>query len=383
MLKSNLTIFSTLAVVFFLFFHAFKANGVQENNFCIRKSYEFYKTAFMTNEGRIIDPDKNNISTSEGQSYIMLRSLTIGDRETFNLAYTWAKNNLQRQDKLFSWLWGENANGEYKILDENAATDADIDIAFALIIAYEKWGMYEYLQEAIPIINSIWDKETKKVGEYLVLTPGPAQTLDENKIEVNPSYFSPYAFRFFQKYDDLHDWNCLIDSSYYYLDKVTNKTKTHLPPNWFLIKNGQIVLENSERSDFSYDAVRIFVRIYLDYLRTGEKRALPILEKSKFFIDKWKETKKFYTNYKANGELRDKDEYIGSIAVITPVISKYDPETAKEIYALKLNKYINNKQYWETKKDYYGKNLFWFGCYLYNKDSNEYKEMHNRRIIGY
>lgn len=382
MAKNSIIIFSLLVVIF-IFFQNFKANSIQENNFCIRKSYDLYKFAFLSKDGRIIDPDKKNITTSEGQSYIMLRSLTIGDKNTFDLAYTWSKNNLQREDYLFSWLWGENAKGEYKVLDENAATDADIDIAFALILAYEKWGKYQYLQEAIPIIHSIWDKETKKVGKYLVLTPGPAQTSNENKTEINPSYFSPYAFRFFQKYDDLHDWNCLIDSSYYYLDKVTNKTKTHLPSNWFILENGEVVLEDSERSDFSYDAVRVFIRIYLDYLRTGEKRALPILEKSNFFITKWKETKKFYTNYKANGELRDKNEYVGSIAVITPVISKYDPEVAREIYSNKLDKYINNETYWETKKDYYGKNLFWFGCYLYNKDSNEYKEMHNRRIIGY
>lgn len=382
MLKAKVIIYFLSIVALITVCHSCTANSDETSSFCLKKSYEGYKDAFMTKDGRIMDPEKNNITTSEGQSYIMLRSLTIGDKKTFDLSYKWAKDNLQREDNLFSWLWGENSNGLYSIIDKNSASDADVDIAFALILAYEKWKQYDYLSEAIPIIRSIWNKETKNIGEYLVLMPGVDQTTNDT-IEVNPSYFSPYAFRFFQKYDDIHDWNCLVDSSYYYLTQVNNKTETHLPPNWFLIKNGEIVLENSTKSDFSYDAVRVFIRVYLDYLRTGEKRALPILEKSKFFITKWKDSKKFYTNYKANGELRDKVEYTGSIAIITTVMSMYDPETASEIYETKLNKYFDNKTYWETKKDYYGKNLAWFGCYLYDKNSNEYKKMQKKRIIGY
>lgn len=379
MVKANVII---LFIIILIFSFSFIACGQQQENLCLEKSYEFYKQNFMSKDGRIIDYDKNNITTSEGQSYIMLRSVAMRDKSTFDLTYKWAKNNLQRQDKLFAWLWGKNSQGKYSILDENSASDADVDIAFALILAYEKWHEAKYLQESKAIINAIWDKETRRIGSYLILSPGANQNIDD-KIEVNPSYFSPYEFRFFQKYDDLHDWNCLIDSSYYYLNQVMAKTQTNLPPNWFLIQDGQIVLENSERSDFSYDAIRVFLRIYMDYLRTGEKRALPILEKAKFFIPKWEATQKFYTNYKANGELRDSVEFIGSISILTPIIEIYNPNVSNEIYKTKLEPIFNNTNYWNSKNDYYGKNLSWFGCYFYNKNSYEYKEMHKRRITGY
>lgn len=373
--KVNIFIFLILFTVIFIFIFAFKVNGNQKNEFCMKKSYELYKESFMSQDGRIIDYDKNDITTSEGQSYIMLRSLIMEDKETFDLTYMWAKNNLQRADKLFAWLWGEDSSGKYGILDYNSASDADVDIAFALLLAREKFNDIEYLQEAIPIINSIWNKETKRINNYLVLMPGAKQTLDK-KIEINPSYFSPYEFRFFQKYDDLHDWSSLVDSSYYYLDAVISKTKTHLPPNWFLIENGQIVLENSEKSDFSYDAIRVFPRIYLDYIGTGEQRALPILEKSKFFISKWKTNNEtFYTNYKTNGELRDKVEFTGSIAVLLPAIKIYNKKIAQEMYKNKLESDFQNETYWESKNNYYGKNLSWFGCYLYNSNSSEYKKM--------
>lgn len=384
--KISIFILLAILVFAFVFFFPFKADGNLEYVFCLRKSYDLYKQNFMSKDGRIMDPERNNITTSEGQSYIMLRSLVMDDRGTFDLTYKWTKNNLQRGDNLFSWLWGENQSGEYKILDDNSASDADIDIAFALILAYEKWNDLKYLQESILIINSIWNNETRRIGDYLILMPGVKQTFSD-KIEINPSYFAPYAFRYFQKYDEAHDWNCLIDSSYYYIMAASAKTQTGLPPNWFLIQstpNGEkIILEDTARSDFSYDAIRVFIRIYLDYIRTGEKRALPILEKSKFFITQWKSSKNFYTNYQANGKLRDKDKFIGSIAVLLPVISMYDNNIAKEMYKKEVKPYADDEKYLESKRDYYGKNLLWFGCYLYDKDSSEYKEMHKRRINNY
>lgn len=390
MLKFKNVIFLLILVfvVRFVYLQYFKSSNLPEYDLCLTKGYDYYKQSFMSKDGRIMDPDKNNITTSEGQSYMLIRSLVMDDDRTFDLVYTWTKNNLQRKDKLFSWLWGVNGDGEYKILDENSASDADIDIACALLLAYEAWGSHKYLNEAIPIINSIWENETKRVGNYLVLMPGVEQTYSK-KVEVNPSYFSPYAFRFFQKYDELHDWSCLIDSSYYYLSKVTSMTETGLPPNWFLIvntqdgvpKEGQIVLENSSRSDFSYDSIRVFLRTYLDYIENGEKRALPILKKSKFFVDKWKTTKNFYVDYQKNGQLRDKEKFIGSIAVLVPVIAVYDKTSAFEIYQSEVKPHFINEEYWSNKKSYYGKNLSWFGCYLYNRQSKEYKELHKRKFV--
>ena len=159
----------------------------------------------------------------------------------------------------------------------------------------------------------------------------------------------------------------LIDSSYYYLEKASEKTATGLFPNWFFVENGQIILENSDRSDFSYDAIRIFPRIYVDYKNTGEKRAQALLDKSNFFVEKWQAEKEFYTNYQADGRLRDKHKYMGSIAVLLPVIDMCNEKISEEIYSKELEPYVQNASNWTNKKDYYGKNLIWFGLYLYEK----------------
>lgn len=372
MLKINLFVISLVFVlgIVFIFLFSIKAEGDEETSYCLKRTYSFYKKEFLSNDGRVMDPEKNYITTSEGQAYMLLRAVVIGDKKTFDLVYQWAINNLHRQDNLFAWLWGENENGEYKILDYNSASDADVDIAFALLLAYEKWKNPEYLEDAQVIMNSIWNNETKYIGEYLVLMPGVNQTLSE-RTELNPSYFSPFAFRFFQKYDQLHNWGYLIDSSYYYLTEVMSKTATNLPPDWFLITacpgECQIELEG-DRSDFSYDAVRVFARVYLDYLNTGEKRALPILEKVKFFIEKWNVEHVLYVNYKSNGELKDKNKPIGSIGLLVPIIGFYDKKTAREIYDKEIVPYFYNEKNWNPKNDYYGKNLLWFGCYLYNQN---------------
>lgn len=356
-------------MIIILVFFALKVNGRQDRNvyLSLKEANSLYKSNFMTSDGRIMDPDKKNISTSEGQSYIMLQSLVLDDKETFDLAFSWAKNNLQRKDKLFAWLWGKSPQGKYEILDYNSASDADVDIAFALLLAHEKWKQTEYLTEALHIINSIWNNETKRIGNHLVLMPGVEQ-MSDSKIEVNPSYFSPYAFKLFHEYDENHDWTVLVDSSYYYLNLVMSETTTGLPPNWFVVTDGKVIFEKTPRGDFSYDAVRVFPRIYMDYLKTGDKRADSVLEKSRFFVTKWMESGKFYTNYKSDGELSDENQYIGSIAILLPIINLYDSKVAKQIYEQKLEQKIKSKEYWTVKNDYYGKNLTWFGIFFYKKN---------------
>lgn len=362
MLKNNILILFLVLPLTFIF--AIQSYGFIRHKLDLKKSYEVYKKDYMTKEGRIIDPDKCDITTSEGQSYMLFMSKALNDKKTFDLVYTWTKKNLKRKDNLFSWTWGKGQDGKYKVLDYNSASDADIDIAFCLISAYESWKDKKYLKDAIPIINSIWNKETKLIGLRRVLMPGVAQVTSQ-KIEINPSYFSPYAFKVFNKYNRRHNWNKLVDSSYYYLNSVIKKTKTGLPPNWFLIQNGRIVLENSERSDFSYDAIRIFWRVYSDYRRTGEKRALPTLEKTRFFIEQWKKTKNIYVAYQSNGKLRNKDKFIGSVSILIPVINLYDKKVAAEIYTQKITPYFIESGYWKSDHDYYGRNLLWFGEYMY------------------
>ncbi len=330
----------------------------------LREMYTLYKQEYMSPDGRIMDPKNSDYTTSEGQAYMLIQSLLEEDRDTFDLVYSWTCNNLRRSDNLFSWNWGKNSEGKYGIIDINSASDADVDIAFSLLIAYQTWHDEKYLKYARKIIDSIWDNETKSIDNHIVLMPGVTQ-MSNPTLELNPSYFSTYAFKLFQLYDKSHNWDKVVDSSYYYLNVSMSKTKTGLPPNWFLIQDSKVKLEDSVRSDFSYDAVRVFPRIYLDYIMTGDQRALQILGNANFFVKNWKDTQNIYVNYKHTGMIRDKDKFVGSIAVLIPAIGVCDKDVASQIYQQEVLPYLNNAYYWSKRQDYYGKNLLFFGVYLY------------------
>ena len=45
--------------------------------------WEHYAAHFLTPEGRVVDPDRNSMTTSEGQSYAMFFALVAGDAASF------------------------------------------------------------------------------------------------------------------------------------------------------------------------------------------------------------------------------------------------------------------------------------------------------------
>lgn len=340
------------------------------------KSWKFYKKTFISNDGRVIDPLRSSISTSEGQAYAMRRSLMMKDKITFDKTYNWAKYNLQhKDDKLFAWLWGQKNPGkqrkiEYGILDQNGATDGGTEIAICLIFAYKIWNQENYINDALGIIKDIWDKETIEIKGERILIAGINQKKMEN-VEINPSYFMINTFRNFAKVDTEHDWQKVVDSSYRLTNWCIDHIKSGLPPDVFYInKNTGVITFDKDKSDFSYDAVRVFYRFYIDYTVNKDPRAKKLLSKSKIFINRWKREKRFYTCYKQNGSPKNYDEAIGSIAIILPVIKMYDKKVADEIYKTRIEAKYNNKGYWNNPMDYYAQNLVWFGNWLYQHEEN-------------
>src|SRR5690349_12535160 len=68
--------------------------------------WSFYKFTYIQ-EGRVVSHDENRITTSEGQSYALLRAVWQNDHEVFKRVWHWTKKHLQvrSEDKLFSWKW--------------------------------------------------------------------------------------------------------------------------------------------------------------------------------------------------------------------------------------------------------------------------------------
>lgn len=368
-------------------------------------SWKYYKTQFVTSDGRVVDKGRKSITTSEGQSYALLKSVLENDRQTFDKVYKWTEDNLSRKnDHLFAWLWGKRSydtlnifddflvseikrklgdkatDGSWNVIDYNTAADADIDIAVSLLIAYDKWKDKKYLDKALLIINDIWKYEIKEINLQRILVAGVEQA-GKNPVILNPSYYTPYAFRKFAKFDKKHNWNSLVDSSYDLLLRVSSATKTGLPPDWFNMdpNTGQILFDlNSERSNFSYDAIRTYLRIYVDYLVTGDTRAYSFLSSVKFFINNYKDSpnRKFYTYYTAYGDRLNLDEDTGAIAALLPAVGLFDKETATDIYNFKIKNQYKQQGYWYKPDEYYLQNLVWFSLWV-ESNKKEIKKLYN------
>jgi endo-1,4-beta-D-glucanase Y len=341
--------------------------------------WDGYKKDYLEEgTGRALDKQQENITTSEGQSYTMLRAVWMDDRETFDLAWKWTQDNLRRSDdRLFSWLFGKKADGTYGVLSDrggdNAATDADVDIAVALLFAHERWGDDLYEEQALEIIEDVWQKEVVIIGDKPYLTANNLEKLTSARPIINPSYFAPYAYRMFGEIDKTHDWDALVDSSYEVLEQSTaaplDKEKGVLPPDWIVITPTGVQPTNIDglTTNYSYDALRIPWRIALDYMWYGDERAKRYLDSLSSLSEHWEADGKIASVYSHDGSIVSENEapamYGGSIGYFT--VS--DDENAKEVYEQKLKSlYDQDSRSLQTPLSYYDSNWAWFGIALYN-----------------
>jgi endo-1,4-beta-D-glucanase Y len=109
--------------------------------------WEGYAASFLDSRGRVVDPQRGDRTTSEGQSYGLFFALVANDRDRFDRLLNWTANNLAEGDlgtRLPSWLWGRDPAGQWKVLDPNSAADADLWIAYTLCEAGRLWHQPQY-----------------------------------------------------------------------------------------------------------------------------------------------------------------------------------------------------------------------------------------------
>jgi len=164
-------------------------------------AWEAFRTRFVSDDGRVIDwttPRRHTVS--EAQAYALLFALAADDRLSFDRVLTWTKNNLAQGDltrHLPAWQWGQREDGSYGPLDANAATDADLWIAYALAEGGRIWRepTLTALSHALGA-QILRDSAAELPGLGLVLLPGPVGFADANGgWRLNPSYLPLQALR--------------------------------------------------------------------------------------------------------------------------------------------------------------------------------------------
>ena len=353
----------------------------------LTSSFQTYKSQFINSDGRVIDYSQDSITTSEGQSYALLRAVWVGDKPTFDLVWKFTKNDLQHTsgDHLFSWRWGKLPNGSYGALPNggsNSATDADEDIALALILAGHRWGDETYINEAEQIIPDIWKYETAvAVGKRYVIAGNWAAS--SNELDIDPSYFAPYEYRIFAKIDTQDDWNSLIAPGYQLLTDSGNAAfntghGVGLPPDWLTLQkdNGTIKVASIPNADsnYSFDAMRVPFRIALYYMWNKDPVAKDYLVKNyTLLLDQYEKNNQLATNYTHDGSVINQNENPDMYATSIGYFMIADPQVAQDIYENKILKlYSNDNNSFNTDLGCYEQNWLWFGAAMYNNYLHTY-----------
>lgn len=154
--------------------------------------WQAYANRYISGDGRVVDPQGGDRTTSEGQGYALFFALVNNDRGRFDQLLRWTTNNLASGDlgeHLPSWSWGKTKDGQWGVLDQNSASDSDLWIAYDLVEAGRLWSDHSYTSLGRRLADLIGRKETAALpGLGEALLPGPAGFRFQHFWVLNPSY---------------------------------------------------------------------------------------------------------------------------------------------------------------------------------------------------
>ena len=346
-------------------------------NALLVQTWQGYIQDFIQGDGRVIDHRRDEATTSEGQSYALLRAVWVNDRATFDRVWTWTRANLQVRgsDHLFAYLWGRHDTG-WGVVSHDSATDADQDIALALVLASERWSEASYAEAARDVIADIWSVETVDIGGRHFVTAGNwAANATPMGPVINPSYLAPYAYRVFASVDRSHGWNTVVDTAYEALNLCTAGSLGGgpgvLPPNWCVIDHqGRSATSFSTMprgDDFGYDAFRVMWRIALDYRWYRSTGAVNYIANHGFLVQQWRTAHSWATEYSHRGDTVVPADSVTTDAGDIGALIVADPVAAREALQSRLltaARHDGGVAYWSDRGDYYQQNWAWFGVAL-------------------
>src|ERR1700722_17256180 len=179
---------------------------------------------YEASSGRVVRKDQGGDTVSEGQGYAMLLAVAIGERHQFAAAWRWDRTNLQLPDGLFAYHWSAG-----KVVNAEPAADADLDTAWALVLAGQRFNNSQYLAQGLRVAAAVLSDETTPVAGSLQLVAGPWGR--SNPGVADPSYFSVEAMGALATASGDPRWSQLAADSTALVASLTKSGRT-LPANW-------------------------------------------------------------------------------------------------------------------------------------------------------
>jgi endo-1,4-beta-D-glucanase Y len=237
----------------------------------------------------------NKQCVSEGQGYGMITVALMAGFDasakiTFDGLYHYYKAHPAKPNQhLMAWAQTKNC----KSTDSSSATDGDMDIAYALLLANKQWGSrgaVNYLHEAQLLLADIMRYEINPKSFTILLSNG-AEYDSADYYDTRSSDFMPSHFRAFAA--AMHDdrWIKVINNTYRLFAVMQNKYSPDagLIPDFIQQVNHNPkparanYLESKYDGAYNYNACRVPWRIGTDYLLYGDARAKAIAGK----INSW------------------------------------------------------------------------------------------------
>ena len=215
-------------------------------------------------------------TVSEGIAYGMLIAVYMGtkdDQMLFDDLWRYSQAHLNGNG-LMNWAINSERDD---VTGMGAATDADEDIAFALVMADKQWGSagsLNYLNLAKTQINNIWLHEivdSKLAGARRQLGTQPVERTSTSRTS------RPRSIACSSMVDPGHDWDAVIKTTYdtiiASLTTANGNASNGLVPAWCASNNNAISGSQAGPYHYQYDSCRTPFRIALDWCWFGETRA--------------------------------------------------------------------------------------------------------------
>ena len=269
-----------------------------------RLFYNTWKAAYLVNgcqadQYYIKYQNSGAITVSEAHGYgMMIFALMAGydpnARIYFDGMYRFFTNH---QSSITPYLmgWQEDPGCVFASGGDDSATDGDLDIAYALLLADRQWGSagaINYLAEGRKVIAAAMQGEINtnawsvKLGDWS--DAGDAKYYNGTR----PSDFMPDHFRAFQLFGGTTNWSRVVDKCYSIIGTIqtNNSSATGLIPDFVINVNttpkpaGKKYLEGVTDKDYGYNSCRVPWRLATDYLVSGDPRAKNAVDKINAWI---------------------------------------------------------------------------------------------------
>ncbi len=352
----------------------------------LQESWGYYKGRFLVDGAHVVSSNYGG-TISEGQSYALMKAVWMNDPQTFRKVWGWTKTHMKRpHDHLLGWRWGDGQFGvPLGLMETDNATDADQDIAYALLLAGKQWNEPAYLTDGQAMIQDIWRLNVQAVEGRYYLVPGTWSGFREEYLSLDPSYMAPYVYRHFALYDKTHaaGWTQLADDTYDTLEACTALTTPQLPPNWCAVswhsnqghanqtdKPGPHIIFSDRQGegarDFSYDAFRVYWRMLMDSKLSpspGRERALAYLKNHPFLLTYWQQHHRMPEGFSSTGQPLSQETSgfgLGPVLVLNHV---KHPELDGALYQQTLGKHYNPDGYWFNDYNDFMHSVIWLHLY--------------------